>query len=538
MLLNHKNIYFFICLAFNFIGTFNLIKAQFPVTFKSISGYTSRPVSIAVSDDSAYLVSGQSTNQFKGEVFKLNNNGDILWVRTLISPNRLLPLGFKQAKDGGYWIFGETIMHNSYPNGFICKLNACGNLEKGIIFSTEDYNYVFDIYELSNQKLLINQGGNAFNSFGQEYSFVGLFDFKNSNWVKQIIYPLGSTIKKIGLFKELFYSASSWYFNTQKDTSKYYIGSSFACYDSLLNFKYCKGLSAFDIDSNPKYFPQATSNTISLNSGKVLTGASLRGLNRPNNAQPAAILRLSSELDYLDNFDLNNDIELNWYEVFEFISQTDENNFLAMINVKRNYSSYFYKTYFYSLDSNLQKKKEISYGDTNLYSFRVFDFAKLQNKKNVALLELYNRTNNNAQYHIVKVNSDLSLDSSILPLKIYDSKCPDTIDSFGIINVFDFDTLHFTNQKNVIYFTEIQNINSSFNVSIFPNPATEYLKISLSQTQNVSISIFDFNGKQVLNKSFHNLSDIQIDVTQYPKGFYFIMINTLYGNYSNLILIQ
>lgn len=538
MCLNHKRgIQFFLCFILNFIIQIKTIDAQFPVTLKSFSGGSVRPMSIAVSGDSGYLVSGQNISQFSAEFFKLSNNGEILWVRKILSAYPILPLGFKQAKDGGYWIFGEISISNSNPNGFVCKLNACGNLLKGVIFRSEKYSFVFDLNELSNQKLIINQGG-TYNKLNQEYSFVGLFDFQNSKWMKQILYPLGTTTKKSGFFSNSFYCSSSWYFKNNVDTTKFNIGSAFACYDTLLNFRYCKGLSAYHININPKFYPQATSNTILNNSGNVIVGSSLRGFDRLQNAQPASILKMSNQLEYLNYFDLNNNIGIDEHEIFEYVIQLKNEDFLVAINVKSDNSRSYDKTIFYSLDSSYGKKKEFLYGDTNINSYRVIDLAQLEDSKTIILLEQFIKANNVTKYHFLKMNSNLGIDSNKNLIKQYDTKCTVSLDSFSTFSAFDFDTLNSENIQEFISFTEIKNIYSDFIVSVYPNPASERLCFSLKQAPNVSIHIYDMNGKEFFKKFFKDECEIIVDVSDYPKGFYLIQLEESKRQFLSIILIN
>jgi hypothetical protein len=65
-------------------------------------------------------------------------------------------------------------------------------------------------------------------------------------------------------------------------------------------------------------------------------------------------------------------------------------------------------------------------------------------------------------------------------------------------------------------------------VSAFPNPTSDYLNISLTETVEVEsfISIMDANGKAVAltTPSYSNGSSIQFDIRQLENGIYFVKI--------------
>jgi len=80
--------------------------------------------------------------------------------------------------------------------------------------------------------------------------------------------------------------------------------------------------------------------------------------------------------------------------------------------------------------------------------------------------------------------------------------------------------------------TNISNINSSNKLSIFPNPATNNIKInSLYKIENVKI--FDFTGKNIVNTSNTN-----IDITNLQKGIYIVKIETNKNIFSQKLVIE
>lgn len=58
---------------------------------------------------------------------------------------------------------------------------------------------------------------------------------------------------------------------------------------------------------------------------------------------------------------------------------------------------------------------------------------------------------------------------------------------------------------------------------IYPNPARDIINIVTSSDTEISIIIYDLNGRKVLQRNV--FSGEQIDVTQLPAGFYLLKMN-------------
>jgi len=75
---------------------------------------------------------------------------------------------------------------------------------------------------------------------------------------------------------------------------------------------------------------------------------------------------------------------------------------------------------------------------------------------------------------------------------------------------------------------EVNNVGENV-VSIFPNPTKGKVYIRLSQTDFVTISIFDITGQLILSESFTGTKSV-IDLSSFETGIYFIKLkgkNTL-----------
>ena len=63
--------------------------------------------------------------------------------------------------------------------------------------------------------------------------------------------------------------------------------------------------------------------------------------------------------------------------------------------------------------------------------------------------------------------------------------------------------------------------------SIYPNPATDVLNVKSNGSSSINtVQVVDLNGRQVMTKSFNNVSDAQINVNELSAGMYLINITS------------
>ena len=80
--------------------------------------------------------------------------------------------------------------------------------------------------------------------------------------------------------------------------------------------------------------------------------------------------------------------------------------------------------------------------------------------------------------------------------------------------------------------TKIESIETSFNVSVYPNPASNLLNIDFAEKSGseLKIELVDILGKIITNiKTDAGISTIQLDLQQYAPEAYFLNISTLKG---------
>lgn len=76
--------------------------------------------------------------------------------------------------------------------------------------------------------------------------------------------------------------------------------------------------------------------------------------------------------------------------------------------------------------------------------------------------------------------------------------------------------------------TNVSNHNTSQSIKIFPNPATEYITIQLSNQDVLNeLRLLDYQGKKIMSKKLIK-NNISIDLSHLPQGIY-----TLIGNTQN-----
>ncbi len=80
----------------------------------------------------------------------------------------------------------------------------------------------------------------------------------------------------------------------------------------------------------------------------------------------------------------------------------------------------------------------------------------------------------------------------------------------------------------------VDNVNKTAIISAYPNPVSKSLHIQFNNTgSSVTITLEDMNGKQVLNRKFKVLKDVDIDVQDIPNGNY-----VLYARQGNNVYNQ
>ena len=89
-----------------------------------------------------------------------------------------------------------------------------------------------------------------------------------------------------------------------------------------------------------------------------------------------------------------------------------------------------------------------------------------------------------------------------------------------------------------------ENTISNFNLSVFPNPASDNMNVKfiLKETSSVSVDLFNINGNKVANLISENgmKGDINkiFNVSSYSKGIYFLQIKNEKSSFLKKIIIE
>lgn len=83
-------------------------------------------------------------------------------------------------------------------------------------------------------------------------------------------------------------------------------------------------------------------------------------------------------------------------------------------------------------------------------------------------------------------------------------------------------------------------VQSALSVNVFPNPATNFISISLDNNEgsNVNCSIFDINGKKVFESNDNTSLLSGIDISNFEKGIYSVVIQKEGSSETKTLLIQ
>ena len=85
---------------------------------------------------------------------------------------------------------------------------------------------------------------------------------------------------------------------------------------------------------------------------------------------------------------------------------------------------------------------------------------------------------------------------------------------------------------------EVSDRSAMAKILVYPNPASEFISVNLSDFENVkTLSCYDINGKLLTNKSVSS-EIVQINISNFPSGIYYIIATTEEGEQINTKFIK
>jgi hypothetical protein len=86
--------------------------------------------------------------------------------------------------------------------------------------------------------------------------------------------------------------------------------------------------------------------------------------------------------------------------------------------------------------------------------------------------------------------------------------------------------------------TAINTLETTFSVTIFPNPSTDYIQIHFKDLKtNVTIELFSSDGKLLESKKINN-NEIRLDMTSYKAGAYLLSVKDEHSKIKNYQVIK
>jgi len=105
---------------------------------------------------------------------------------------------------------------------------------------------------------------------------------------------------------------------------------------------------------------------------------------------------------------------------------------------------------------------------------------------------------------------------------------------FNISGDFGYETYYPFKPTTIANIIDI----SSNELSIYPNPVKNFLNIEFNEVNNYDITVFDVNGKIVINSNLINSNLATINVNDLNAGIYFVLIKSDKLNISQKIIVE
>ena len=100
------------------------------------------------------------------------------------------------------------------------------------------------------------------------------------------------------------------------------------------------------------------------------------------------------------------------------------------------------------------------------------------------------------------------------------------METTGALSIYNPNGVNYNETQNT---TSISNRTlADWKVKIFPNPFSEEIKISISleNKNNLSLGIYDLNGRELRSKHFKGIfqADWEVEMMDFPAGIYLLRI--------------
>jgi hypothetical protein len=229
-------------------------------------------------------------------------------------------------------------------------------------------------------------------------------------------------------------------------------------------------------------------------------------------------------------------IDTVYSEQIEYLSKLDNDNYLIALN-KFPPNSSNAKAYFARSDSNFVRLKEFIYGDTINYQYWLRDLIEVSGGQMLVAMSQF-KTSNDIQYHIVRYNHNLEIDTNTYPVKNYDYKCQNSITKFDIVFDSNFDTISIKDTPSLLFFSSLKAPNKD-DVLVYPNPNDGRFFIYHSFEEPVFIHIYDIRGVLIyFSKLETNEAVSEFNKSDLKSGVYILKLTSSKKSVVKKIVIE
>lgn len=167
-----------------------------------------------------------------------------------------------------------------------------------------------------------------------------------------------------------------------------------------------------------------------------------------------------------------------------------------------------------AIDHNLYVKDDLVYEANYTSGLRVYDISDINSISEVGYFDTHPENNNTTFYGAW----------SVYPY--FNS---------GNIIVSDIDRGLFILRKTGLPLSVDDSVFNEKQVSVYPNPTSEKLTVSIKNEQITRLSLFNALGQKVIDFNFNTLDKTTLDVSHLSVGVYFLKIN---NHYTQKVLIE
>ena len=76
------------------------------------------------------------------------------------------------------------------------------------------------------------------------------------------------------------------------------------------------------------------------------------------------------------------------------------------------------------------------------------------------------------------------------------------------------------------------NDHNNIKLTVYPNPASNYISLKLPNKFTATAYIYDINGRQVASQALENSDHVKFGINNLSKGYYFVKLQNGNTNYT------